>query len=583
MKETSRFILIFLSLAFTGVRAGIDYDQVLKSPTSFFKEVASVMLQTPITWEEPSNSKLHLEKNTEKFLLVEETINKQKGLNNRFGMEIQNVVDQNSVLNGHELHLMGKIIGASHSLSARALEYSSLYNLERNGSDPRVIYLDDLIKTKSNLLWLSTHVNLFGFYIDAYDHYYSNSKIRRIVKNILKAKSMKNQKLKELGTMISHTTSKENRKRLRKILIEFSRNLPELKKLPNLDEQTRVLIKSIEEHPITKVLRSKASLTFKSHSFIDGFMSFLDKSMNIVSAFFGNSVGAVRWRKGYLYKNKDIVSYLAKNLKPLDMIFEKTPFALTDTFIPGNFGHAAIYIGSEAQLKEIGMWNHPKVITHHEALKKGHVIVEALRPGVRTASIKDWMNIDEILILRHPTIMENNKDEVFRMYSRIMDQIGKKYDFNFDVTTTDKVVCSELIYHAYGKINWPTKYIMGRATISPDDVAQVVLYKNSPIKFSSYLLSPKKGQIENLDIAALADKLGFIKNTQRSTELKPSFDQVIRKCRKVRRTSLRQGSYRDKHRLITVCKTLYKELDYKNLERSYLIDKRHKEDGNHKP
>ncbi|MFT6604689.1 MAG: hypothetical protein ACJARO_002213, partial [Bacteriovoracaceae bacterium] len=528
MKKTLQFILIFTSLGFSALWASENYDQVLKSPTLFFKEVAKVMLQTPITWEEPNNQNLHLEKNTDKFLLVQKTINKQKGLNNRFGDEIQNIVDQNSVLNGHELHLLGKIIGASHSLSARALEYSSLYNLERNGPTPKVIYLEDLKKTKSNLVWLSTHVNLFGLYIDAYDHYYSNGKIRRIVKNIFKTRGMKNQKFKELGTMISHTTSKDNRKRLRKVLIEFNRNLPQLTNLAGLDDQTKDLIRSIQENPVTKILRSKESLSFKSHSFIDGFMTFLDKSMNILSAFFGNSVGAVRWRKGYLNNNLEVISFLKKNLRPLDMIFEKTPFALTDTFIPGNFGHAAIYIGSKTQLIKIGMWNHPKVIPYHETLNKGHVIVEALRPGVRTASIKEWMNIDEVLVLRHPQIL-NDKDEVYRMYSRIMDQIGKKYDFNFDVTTTDKVVCSELIYHAYGKINWPTKYIMGRATISPDDVAQVVLYKNSPIKFTSYLLSPRKSVVKVLDMDQLADKLGFKKNKQRSTAVKASYDQVIRK------------------------------------------------------
>jgi hypothetical protein len=581
MKKTLQLILIFLSLAFSGARATIDYDEVLKSPTSFFKEVASVMLQTPITWGEPVTPRANLEVNTEKFLLVQRTINKQKGLNNRFGQEIQNVANNSSVLNGHEIHLMGKIIGASHSLSARALEYSSLYNLERLGSDPKIIHLDDLAKTKSNLLWLSTHVNLFGLYSDIYSYYYSNGKIRRVVKNILKTKANKNQKIKELGTMIAHTTSKENRKKLRKILTTYHSDLSELKKNKHLDEQIKRLILSVEENPITSVLLTKQSIEFKSHNFIDGFMSVLDKSMSIISAFFGNTVGVVRWRKGYLSGNKEVISYLTQNLKPLDMIFEKTPFALTDSFIPGNFGHAAIYIGSVSQIKEIGMWNHPKVIPHHDALKKGHVIVEALRPGVRTASISEWMSIDEVLVLRHPKIIKDNKEEVFRMYSRIMDQIGKKYDFNFDVTTTDKVVCSELIYHAYGKINWPTKYIMGRATISPDDVAQVVLYKNSPLKFRTYLLSPKKGIVKNLNMDQLADKMGFKKNNRRSTALKASYDKVVRKCRKVRRRSLRQGSHRNKHRLITVCKTLYKELDYKNLERSYLIDKRHKEDGNH--
>lgn len=574
-----RTILIVCLIA--GPAFAQDYDLVVKSPTSFFRDMARVMLQTPITWNDPTDNQTQLTTNASKFLQLQDAIKKQNKLNIAFAKKIQRIVEEKSILNGHELHLLGKILGASHALSARSLEYSSLYNIEQEQMQGKIIKLDDLSLTKRNLIWLSTHVNLFGLYRDGYINYYSESKIRRIVKNILKADSNKNHKLRELGSMIAHTTSNENRANLRKHLISYKEDLPELKELAKEDKQLSAIIGLIEENPITPDLISSQRLKFKSHSFIDGFVSFLDKTMNIISAFFGNTVGSIRWRKGYLFHDKPTRIRLAAVLQPLDMIFEKTPFALTDTFIPGNFGHAAMYIGSEDQIKKLGMWHHPSVIPHHEALKKGHVIVEALRPGVRTASLEEWMNIDEILILRHPTILKDDKEEVYRMYTRIMEQIGKKYDFNFDVTTTDKVVCSELVYHAFGKINWPTKYIMGRATISPDDVAQVALYKNSPIAFNTYVYSNSKSNIVDLNIDDMAQKMGFVKNLKRSTEEVPSYDRVIRKCRKVRRRNLRQGSHRNKHRLITVCKTEYKELDYKSLERSYSIDKRHAEDGNH--
>jgi len=580
MIKTSIQAILALSLTLNLCLADV-YDPVLKSPTAFFREIAKVILETPVSWDEPVSSPNQLNENIAKFLKVQNAINKQQGLNNRFGIEVQKIIAENSVLNGHELHLLTKILGATHSLSARALEYSSLYHIGNQMNDEKIVIQENSELTKRNLIWLSTHVNLFGVYRDGYLHFYRKGNIRRIVKNILKADSKKNHKLRELGQMIEHTTSKKNRSKLRDYLIDYRKNKSELQRLSKTDEKIRSLMQTIDENKITNELLSDASLRLKKHSFIDGFVSFLDKSMNIISAFFGNTVGAVRWRKGYLHEDKQVISNLKSVLRPLDMIFEKTPFALTDTFIPGNFGHAAMYIGTEEQLKEIGMWNHPSVIPHHKNLKKGHVIVEALRPGVRTASIREWMNIDEILILRHPSVLKDDKDEVFQMYSRIMNQIGKKYDFNFDVTTTDKVVCSELVYHAFGKINWPTKYIMGRATISPDDVAQVVLYKDSPIDFHSYLFSKKRGKVERLNMDDLAKRLGFIKNIERSTNELASYDRSVRKCRTVRRTNLRQGSHRYKHRLITVCKTEYKELDYKNLQRSYSIDKRHAEDGNH--
>ena len=52
-------------------------------------------------------------------------------------------------------------------------------------------------------------------------------------------------------------------------------------------------------------------------------------------------------------------------------------------------------------------------------------------------------------------------------------QLGKKYDFNFDVNTTDKIACSELAYVSFPSIDWPTQKTLGRRNISPDNVAKL--------------------------------------------------------------------------------------------------------------
>lgn len=579
MKRILNLTIFTFSLLATPLWAS-NIDKALESPTSYFRELGKTLLQTPITWNSPSNDLDQLKVNTKKFFKVLSAVKKQSHFNNSFGDRLSDVIASSSVLNGHELHLLGQILSSTHALSARLLEFSSLYNIEDQKNAGKVIDLKDLNLTQRNLIWLSSHITLFGLYRDGYIHYYKEVNLRRIVKNILKADSKKNNKLKEIGGMLTHTSSKKNRKVLREHLISFLQDLPELKRRATSNQEILTLIESIEGNKVTKAILSDKNLTFRSHSFADSFVSFLGRAMNIISAFFGNSVGMVKWRKGFLINSKETVSRLKADLRPLDIIFEKTPFALTDLFIPGNFGHVAVYIGTQAQLKEIGMWNHPRVVPYHKQLRSGHVIVEALRAGVRTASIEEWMNIDEILILRSPTVLKDNQEEVARMFTRIMNQIGKKYDFNFDVTTTDKIVCSELIFHAFGKINWPTKYIMGRSTVTPDDLAELALYKNSPLNFDTYIFSPKRGKVRDLTIEELASKLGFRKNVEKSTKENQSFDKVYKKCRKIKRR-FRQGSHRNKYRTIRVCKTIYKELDYKNLERTHTIDKRHSADGNH--
>jgi hypothetical protein len=39
------------------------------------------------------------------------------------------------------------------------------------------------------------------------------------------------------------------------------------------------------------------------------------------------------------------------------------------------------------------------------------------------------------------------------------------------VPTRDRLGCAELIYHAYGRVDWPTRKELGRRAIVPDDIA----------------------------------------------------------------------------------------------------------------
>ena len=63
---------------------------------------------------------------------------------------------------------------------------------------------------------------------------------------------------------------------------------------------------------------------------------------------------------------------------------------------------------------------------------------------------------------------------------RAFQQIGKEYDFNFDVETSSKIVCSELPYHVYPDVPWQTEEQLGRFTISPDDIASLA-YLEPPL------------------------------------------------------------------------------------------------------
>ena len=199
----------------------------------------------------------------------------------------------------------------------------------------------------------------------------------------------------------------------------------------------------------------------------------------ILSKLFGNATGLFQMRKGKL---KDLsaleVSSIKSKLKPLSVLLEKTPFRLTDKFIPGYFGHVAIWLGETKELmnlkilhqgREIDLLSHPQVLPHLEKLSVNRNVLEALRlPGVTLNTLESFLDVDDLVVLDPPQMSD---DERSQFLLQAFQQIGKPYDFNFNVESESEIVCSELIYTVYDSIDWPTNRSFGRHTISPDHVA----------------------------------------------------------------------------------------------------------------
>jgi hypothetical protein len=193
-----------------------------------------------------------------------------------------------------------------------------------------------------------------------------------------------------------------------------------------------------------------------------------DTGINLFSEIFGNSVGLVVVSRGMMYRRDEITTGVMSTLKAGDILIEKTPFRLTDVMIPGYWGHAAIWTGTQEELKELGIWEHPGVVPHHAAILKNKMVIEALRSGVKLNTLGHFLNVDDLAVLREPNMsIEQRREVVLHAFA----QVGKRYDFNFDVETSNKIVCSELVYISYPHIDWPTGKVLGRYTISPDHIA----------------------------------------------------------------------------------------------------------------
>ncbi|MPW35940.1 YiiX/YebB-like N1pC/P60 family cysteine hydrolase [Vibrio sp. B1Z05] len=230
----------------------------------------------------------------------------------------------------------------------------------------------------------------------------------------------------------------------------------------------------------------------RRNSIRDGVNSTNSAAVNGLSQFFGNVTGLFESRKGYLYQNEPVEQSIKSQLKAGDILLEKTPFRLTDKMIPGYWGHAAIWIGTEQDIKDLGIWDHPVVSQYHQEIKQGKLVAEALRSGVALNSLQHFMNIDDLLVIT-PT---HRSDELRRTtIITTLRQIGKEYDFNYDIETTDKIVCSQLVYIAYDDINWPHEKVIGRYTISPDNIVTEAL-QNEDLEPSILYLNGKEEGVE---------------------------------------------------------------------------------------
>ncbi|PIP93712.1 MAG: hypothetical protein COW00_14730 [Bdellovibrio sp. CG12_big_fil_rev_8_21_14_0_65_39_13] len=292
---------------------------------------------------------------------------------------------------------------------------------------------------------------------------------------------------------------------LLKVLSSRSFKEKTLKKMQGLSSSEIELVKSTQYFSQAFDFQKDSYNELRSLIFKNKIFKAKRFALHHLSGAFGNTSGSIRWRKGYLFKNESIIRKIESELKPLDIITEKTAFALTDKFIPGHFGHNAIWLGTKDQLIEIGIWNHPVISPFQNEIEQGFSIIETDRTGTHLKKLSDFMNVDEFAALR----ISHLGDDLSHYYKIALSQLGKKYDFNFDVESTDRLVCSELLYQTFAHIIWPTEKYLGRFTISPDNVVSLSLFNQSPLSLVNYIAGDKQGEIHYKGIKELAEDIDF--------------------------------------------------------------------------
>ncbi|MBI3830866.1 MAG: hypothetical protein HY291_15205 [Planctomycetes bacterium] len=160
---------------------------------------------------------------------------------------------------------------------------------------------------------------------------------------------------------------------------------------------------------------------------------------------------------------------LRERLEPGDILLERHNWYASNAFLPGYWPHAALYVGTADDLAGLGVERDPRVRKHWKQFAApdaaGHrrAIIEALGEGVVSASLEESAGTGDAFAAFRPRLPKAKiKEAICRGFSHI----GKPYDFEFDFFSTDKIVCTELVFRAYdGEIHFPLVEVMGRKTL----------------------------------------------------------------------------------------------------------------------
>lgn len=196
-------------------------------------------------------------------------------------------------------------------------------------------------------------------------------------------------------------------------------------------------------------------------------------------AFVSTWLGSTRFRQprdGQCMIRPAQLSEFHAKLKPGDILIERQNWFLSRAFMPGYWAHAALYVGTTNDLVRLGLDRDPRVVAQwkqyasRDAAGHEHLILEAVPEGVRMTTLEHCIGIADSAAVLRPRVSE---DKVREAIGRAFSHLGKSYDFDFDFFSSDKLVCTELVYRCYdGAVQFPLVTVMGRKTLPPTELVR---------------------------------------------------------------------------------------------------------------
>lgn len=150
-----------------------------------------------------------------------------------------------------------------------------------------------------------------------------------------------------------------------------------------------------------------------------------------------------------------------RRVGPGDVFVTRHDDALSNLFLPGFWPHAALYLGTERDLDQLG-------ISVPAGVEADGWFLESKKDGVRIRPAWETLEVDAFVVLKHPF----SESELAEAIARAVSHVGKPYDFVFDFRTADRMVCTEVIYrgfHGIGPAKFRLKEVGGRLCLPAEE------------------------------------------------------------------------------------------------------------------
>ncbi len=227
------------------------------------------------------------------------------------------------------------------------------------------------------------------------------------------------------------------------------------------DQLFSLMVKNNLTEPFKEAGRMTKGLTYRGQAFVSTWL------------------GSTRFRQprgGQLMIRPQQLAEFRAKLKPGDILIERQNWFLSRAFMPGYWAHAALYVGTTNDLVRLGLDRDPRVLAQwknyatRDHAGHEHLILEAVPEGVRMTTLEHCIGVADSAAVLRPRVTESDVREAI---ARGFTHLGKSYDFDFDFFTSDRLVCTELVYRCYdGAVRFPLVDVMGRKTLPPTELVR---------------------------------------------------------------------------------------------------------------